>query len=237
MIRFDLSKLAKDSDLKKATLNLYINDEPRPEDNNFIKREKVRLYKSERMWKANRTTWNFCDVRERIRWGTPGGDFSEDGLLDTSALEIKETGWDSFDVTKAVKEYMKDPKKNKGFILVADTVEHDGNSTELRLYAMSENTKKEFRPKLTLEGVTTPIKTVQGFTQRGFALVHNNKGLTLTSKNEKIRSISIVSIAGKTIRHQKVPQKKSQYIDMSDLSVGSYFVVINNVYKKLLIHR
>lgn len=152
VIRFDLSGLNIES-VQKATfeINKYkTNLGAVGVDGNYD----YTIYKITKPWDTY-ATW--FKASSSSNWNSKGGDFSMPAL-DTFHYKKGVNGWQRYDVTSAVNEFLKDPQSNHGFILAAyggNDTQSDPSRNQNSLYHSSEySTMISNRPKLTL--VTDP---------------------------------------------------------------------------------
>ncbi|MGQ9609145.1 MAG: DNRLRE domain-containing protein [bacterium] len=137
LIRFDISLLPKDTNVKSAILSLYCTgiDGSTPGT--------ISLHRmTQPNWVVNKATWNKYDGIND--WTAPGAE----GDYDTTAISVWKPiakTWAEFDVTSIIRNYIDSVYDSKtGFLLKS------GASYDYTYFADSANTNQSVRPKLTI---------------------------------------------------------------------------------------
>lgn len=142
LLKFDLSMLGPGTVIEEATLSVYVHNW---EGNMPIT---VGAYQVIRAWVASEATWNKAQALED--WGSPGcNDTSTDRAADPEdEVRISAAqGWQDFDLTELVRQWVNDPTRNQGVILKAFS-----SPAEVQLNS-SNHGGTTLRPKLSIRCV------------------------------------------------------------------------------------
>jgi len=97
-------------------------------------------------------TWN--SALSGVSWNSPGGDFTTTpAVVATGAY--KPPVWETFEITQLIKDFLNDPAKNFGFLILVPT----SNDGDWRDYQSSEYSTQAQRPKLVITYDATSILT------------------------------------------------------------------------------
>ncbi len=190
-MKFDLPELDTDAKIDCATLQIYhqntvsqwvVEGIMMSEDiNNEGGMWNCSLFVARQAWVPNEVTWR--NSQAGVAWDDsfPGnqipfikGGGNYDSSLFSAGLLPVDTTWVTFDVTPAVKSFIKNPSKNFGFIL-KDMETQRGYS-----YASSKNADIAKRPKLSLKYETTEIIPAKASSGAGIKFEAINGGIRLT---------------------------------------------------------
>ena len=112
LVWFDLSWLPKDLEVRRAQLNLYAVSQARSGS------LEIGSYPLLRPWRFDETTW--FSATQTVAWGAPGANMtgSDRSEMATDIVTADGApGWYSWDVSRAVRNWLTDPAHNFGLIL------------------------------------------------------------------------------------------------------------------------
>lgn len=209
-VKFDLSPVPSEEYVLNATYSMY-----------FFQGEFTgvvcSLFIYKRSWDVSTATWNRANAT--TKWTTPGGDFKREFIAWTPFADTNT--WESFDVTKIVREFLQNPDSNYGFFLKTGY-----NNIERRYYS-SDYEVDSLRPKLT---ITTSTAITNKFAEQD---IGNNIHLESVSKVVKFYipfegsyTISILNINGKQIYLTNGNQKKAYRVSLNNQSHGVYIIQV-----------
>lgn len=228
-IRFDLREIiekklisTKNIDNIKAELSLYTLLVSNPD----IDGEVCSLFVASENWNIDEITW--LERKKGSKWKHKGGDFDRRNLI-TAPFAEKEQ-WETFDVSKHVRNCLKGRIENRGFILAPDR----GQSNPARHYSSSEATDKKLRPKLTISYSNSLViiknKTIP------FSIKQKKQYLLLNDIGQKIQAITMENLQGKILYHTASP-RNTHKISTEGIPNGVYFIRIKSKEMKLLTQR
>ena len=152
LLQFNLSSIPPDASISTAELYLYLEGGSYGYHN-----KKIYVHRITNFWKEKEVTWK--ERYRKERWNSPGGDF--DWAIESSvSLRDTRSGWISWDVTRAVKDWFNGKYNNFGFLLRQDIYDRG------EIYFLSSDTEwQAYRPRLEvsykLEGVTPSIPSAK----------------------------------------------------------------------------
>ena len=152
LLQFNLLSIPPDASISTAELYLYLEGSSYGYHN-----KKIYVHRITNFWKEKEVTWK--ERYRKERWNSPGGDF--DWAIESSvSLRDTRSGWISWDVTRAVKDWFNGKYNNFGFLLRQDIYDRG------EIYFLSSDTEwLAYRPRLEvsyeLEGVTPSIPSAK----------------------------------------------------------------------------
>ena len=210
VIRFDLSVLPSNADIKKAVLSLYFSGGSEGDSLTVAHR----LIKE---WNEHTVTWMQADTG--APWDLVGGDYTlEDSAQTTFA---NDSTWENYDVTGIVKKFI-DGTPNYGFIVVPDLAE--GN-TSRDYYSTAFEDIDSLKPKLTVtytsNAISTPNKS--RYLLQGVLLYKDGSVIRLFVPFEKQYRITIYNSKGRVIENINGCESRWYRLNAKMSSHGIYF--------------
>jgi len=137
LLRFDLASIPPGASITSAELKVCLAEEYYCDQKKAIYVHRITSF-----WKDTEATWN--ENRNKHNWKSPGGDL--DLAIESAASLIgRSSGWVSWDVTRAVKDWFEGRHINFGFLLRQDI--NDSNE----ICFLSSDLKWEaYRPRLVI---------------------------------------------------------------------------------------
>lgn len=185
------------------------------------------LYTVTKQWNQKEANWN--NATKATAWSKKGGDFNATAvakLTDTNYVQ-----WENFDVTQAVKDFLKTPGSNYGFLLKFDSY----TPSHLVLYASSEDVDSvKNRPKLTI--------TVEEATGIIHAAVSQNNLIQVMRSNGSLKmhipfkgntAVSLLNMEGRQIASFTITANNQWITLPGNVSSGMHIVRIQNATKTL----
>jgi len=229
IIKFDLSTLpsqVQDIYVKKAELSLFNANSGKTrvrEDG-----DSVSVKVCAKPWNESQVTW--LTASTGTPWTTPGGDFAS-GIISTRAFSDNGT-WETYDVTPAIKTFLKTPSANHGLI-IAGTIDFKGiltTSTPHRQYASSEFTDVPgMGPKLAITYNTSAISYTAPANLLG-------KNISVHVNAERVKffvplknsyAVTVSDIKGRQIRSFKAAGEAWFQVPAAMLSNGMHIISIS----------
>jgi uncharacterized repeat protein (TIGR01451 family) len=131
ILKFDLASVPQGSRIVSASLQIYANTVPAVAPN-------VNLHKISTKWDPAAVTWSIAETGKP--WTAAGGDYDPTPSLSQT---ISVVGWQNFDVTGLVNQWVNKISSNYGLILLPPV----GANIS---FASSEHANVTWRPKLTV---------------------------------------------------------------------------------------
>ena len=180
-----------------------------------------------RSWIESEVTWASADASNP--WTNKGGDFEPEVVVTVPFVESP--GWEEYNLTSAVKEFVKNPSSNFGVIIasVTDYKDIQDQKSPDRLYIASDYTDSiALRPKMT---ITTTTGIINLATTKVF---NNNIILNITSEGVKFYipfnknyKVSISDIKGRQLFSFSGNNEGWHQISSLKLSTGMHIISIN----------
>lgn len=222
-IRFNLSTISPQSDILSAKIRLYRISV----GYNGTKLDTIcSVYTPSKDW-TNIATWADYDVGQK--WDNAGGDFSETPIITIQIKKSPLQTWFEFDVTDAVKEYVKNPSTYKGFIIAipgGEDVTLEGSLDNNNEMVSSEATDKpDFTPRLEVTFSVTDIAQHNTLMTKQVQNVFVNHGIaTIKFKKRAHRVLSLITVDGTVLN--RLQRTQSVYSFPVDNASGIYFIKI-----------
>ncbi|MFB0526097.1 MAG: DNRLRE domain-containing protein [bacterium] len=143
LIRFDLPSIPPDAIISSAELQLCL-----AEDYTFYQKKVIYVHRITGFWKDKEVTWN--RRVENRDWKNAGGDFDEE-IESAKSLIGRNYGWVSWDVTRAIEEWLKGEYVNFGFLL------KENCDIDTVWFLSSEVEWEAYRPRLVISYETEAI--------------------------------------------------------------------------------
>ena len=191
------------------------------------------------------TPWTAFNADSTHPWKNYMGDFEREGL-DTFYYEDRGMGWQEYTVTSAVRNFVKNPSVNYGFlVMVADSsVYLDGvgdTVAQLMTYhsAAATDSAKKYRTRLTVRYTTdiTEIARVPAGDMENFKVRTVTKG-GLALLSPACGTCTIMDIRGRTLDEFKIKQANLWIIKKVNCVKGIVCVLLqtekNNFMKRVI---
>lgn len=207
LIRYDLSHIQNVSMVNKAELKLYC------ESDNEFEESTLNVSFANSAWIENETNW--INTSESEQWDSEGGDIG-DKITTVKVEKVIAGKWITFDVSKAINKFFKDPKKNFGIFITSESKE------KISFYG-SNIEFKNFRPTLYIDA---PVALKKGIVTKNSNLLVSvaNDNLIISNNKTAINDLKLLSPQGKTISHKK----GSKTLSVKGFKSGIYFLMVNN---------
>jgi hypothetical protein len=177
------------------------------------------VFKTSRSWIEEDATW--ANASNSQPWSKAGGDYISPAIAKvTSWPRTNGKTWVPFDVLAAVKDFVKNPASNFGFMLV------NTKSTQEIDVASSENTTADQRPKLTISYTPSSAVTAKpGAEMRSRPIVARAKGGELhlyAPAAQTAVAVSVFSANGTLVLARQLASQGHEIV--SGLGAGVYFI-------------
>ena len=216
VLYFDVSQLPANQIIKKATLSICYS-------NGSKGTEGSKLYALSKKPDFEHTTWEYS--KKDSKWSTAGGEYNTTPMVLVEYTPIP-LDWEDYDVTSFIKEYVTNPEKNCGFIIIADPASSGMNMA--RYYISSENEDdKENRPKLSIEyatDITIPFTQKTTSNVIGHSLGKNSLSLSFPG-SVKYR-LSITDTKGRVRVHKSDVAVDKTELSLKNLANGVYTLFV-----------
>lgn len=191
------------------------------------------------------TPWSPVGTNWTKPWKNAGGDFKADGV-DTFYFYDAGLGWNRYDVTAAVQEFVKNPSNNYGLMITVamddpsicfatlktDTVFQLAQYHGVIAGAEGDAANKQYRPKLTVK-YTTGVSGIigEGRVRRNLAVSVVQKGtaIKLFLPSDGLYSVSILSVSGQLLGTRRILEGNTVHvIELPGSSAGVFLVRVTN---------
>ena len=197
-IHFDLSSIFSTANIEKATFSLYRAENLIEGPYGGVPKNLLDKYDYDCTFFVHQVTkaWTEADAN----WETLNNAF-EPKELDSNKYKKGFKAWVDFDVTSIVKEYVKNPNKNFGFVVSNELKLPNTDSGNMSEFFSSEFKEVDKRPKLTIISDNTKIykKEIISKTTPGMSIYCNISQIRLYSLHCFITSLTIFGVTGKKI--------------------------------------
>lgn len=217
-IRFDVSSIPATTNVVKAELEVYTYD--RWGTTTAVKNGRKNLYRITKAWDESKVTW-------RTPWSKQGGDFSSTAIGQSNTTSINV--WEKFDVTNDIKQLVKNPSQNYGFMLVFP---RNNYGAKMR---SSEYTNTEYRPKLTVTyEKPTNIAQTQKLVKDQFVVknVANEFKIYIPQNNENC-NVALIDARGGVLSSFAAKSNRWHSVGMIPSS-GVYFISIKTPHSTIV---
>lgn len=99
------------------------------------------MYKAARPWEESQASWT--QATSTVRWSNAGGDYNPSAVATARFNQTAATG-DEFDILSAVRDFVRTPSSNNGFIIV------NTQSSMGKVWASSEYANRSRRPRVVV---------------------------------------------------------------------------------------
>lgn len=221
LIKYDLSSVPKDKEIKSAKLGLYCNTDNASTGSN------AKVYYPKANWIQDEADW--FESSTGNKWNNEGGDI---GLKPVATFEVQNNAadsWFEFDLTETIKEYVSGEKENRGFIILLDDIDN--------LYIESSEAENEsHRPKLTIETEGTAILNALSGDISALNTVLLENEIRVSGMNGAQVSLSMYTLSGKKVASGSVGTSLA-ILSTEGLAKGAYLLNISigtNVTSRLI---
>ena len=216
LMRVDLTSLDKKMTITKAELQLFSPSQPRPGSG------VVEVYKMTQPWADSEANW--FNATKSAKWSKAGGDFLSAGVAAIS-YGTQVNVWHTFDVTKAIRDFVADPASNLGLMLKLDPA-------MLTVTYVSSQGTQEKRPKLVLTYTTSAVSFSPSVPVSSRSRIEPMpSGMYFGFSQEGSHHIKLSRINGEMICDRWV-SGGSYTLGMPNLSMGPYMAQISGDHER-----
>ncbi len=178
------------------------------------------MYQITSPWEENVATWN--KATSTANWKQKAGDHNSQAITPHSFNPSKTLAkWHDIDITSAVRNFVKDPTKNYGVIIVLI-------SKAEAVFNSSENSNIELRPKLTVDyEPVTAISHKTSLKQKGISISKVSQGFNIALKEFKNSDVNLYGVNGVKVKSFS-PSQRNFLIPSHLLTKGVYFLKVRN---------
>lgn len=214
MVKFDLTQFDKNTVISNAKMELFVEAQPRGGI------ATARVFKASKEWNEMEATWFKASSSDW--WSDEGGDYNNSMITSFEAPSNAVNKWQEFDVTDAIQEFIKSPNDNYGFHLYM-------NVTMVTYeYVSSESSKKDKRPKLTIEYDATDIMTHSQLKSNGIKIKKINDEYQISVPFNDKTTVSIYGVNGKMLTKFDIASSKKTHAIPLSLNPGIHLVKVQN---------
>ena len=191
------------------------------------------------------TPWSAVGTNWTKPWKNAGGDFKADGV-DTFYFYDAGLGWNTYDITAAVQEFVKNPSNNYGLMITVamddpsicfatlktDTVFQLAQYHGVIAGAEGDAENKQCRPKLSVK-YTTGVSGIigEGRVRRNLdvSVVQKGTAIKLFLPSDGSYAVSILTVQGRFIVKQIILEGNAVHlIELPGYSAGVFLVWVTN---------
>lgn len=215
LVKFDLTQFDKNTEVNSAKMELFVEAQPR------YGPATARLYRVSSDWDEMSATW--FKSNSSNWWNDEGGDFNSNMITSFDAPASATNKWQEFDITELIQDFIKNPENNYGVHLYM-------NVTMVTYeYVSSESSKKDKRPKLTIDyNEPTAISVVNKYSDKKLEIIKTENYLKISVPFEGNSLISVFNLNGKLISRFNIKGKNSIVKTQTSFKAGTYIIKANN---------
>ncbi len=196
VVAFNCSEIPNDVDINGAELAVYMYGNCAGYDKDSY----YRTYKVTTDWEESQSNWS-------TPWSKKGGDYAATAIDTYESKGAVNNVWYTFTVTATVKEFLSNPDRNYGFIIIAEPTDVKIGQQESYFRSSEYSTVSE-RPKLTITY------------DSGTNIVPEK----LTIVPGKLYHVTVTNIQGRVVASYKTTNPNKLLV--KNISPGIHFAVI-----------